>query len=127
MHHEYLIKLDNVHCDVLENSYDYIHITGDAYIKYAFYGYYNRGSVNIDGTAYVPYVLNENHNSPLAPEGAVLISLCYTDNKDGIKYDYTREVLSQVLIPAVFNDEGNVDVEKFIDIIKSGQSPFDKK
>ena len=30
----------------------------------------------------------------------------------------------QVIIPAAFNDEGNVDVEKFIDILKSGQSPF---
>jgi hypothetical protein len=123
-YHLLLLVLGNLHCDVLENSYDYIHITGDAYIKYVFYGYYNHGSINIDGTASVPYVLNENHNSPITPEGAILISLCYTDNKDTIDYDYTREVLPQVIIPAAFNDEGNVEVEKFIDIVKSGQSPF---
>lgn len=123
-HHLPLIVLGNVHCDVLENSHDYIHITGNAYIKYVFYGYYNHGSINVDKTAYAPYVLNDNYSSPFTPEGAVFISLAYSDKRDVIKYDYTREVLSEVIIPAAFNDEGNVVVEKFIGIVKSDQSPF---
>jgi hypothetical protein len=124
-YHLLLLVLGNVHCEVLENSDDEIHITGDAHIKYVFYGYYNKGTVDIKGTTYVPYVLNENHrNCSITPEGAILINLCYSDHRDIIDYDYTREVLAQVIIPAAFNDEGNVEVEKFIDIVKSGQSPF---
>ncbi|AEV99094.1 hypothetical protein A4D02_11070 [Niastella koreensis] len=129
-HHLPLIVLGNAHCDVLENRHDYIHITGNAYIKYVFRGgYYNHGSVNVDGNAYVPYVLNDNYSSPFAPEpfvpeGAVFISLAYRDNRDTIKYDYTREDLAEVIIPAAFNGEGNVDEKKFIEIVKSGQSPF---
>lgn len=123
-HQLLLLVMGNLHCDVLENSYDYIHITGNAYIKYVFYGYYNRGYIEVDGTAFAPYVLTNTYSSPFNAEGAVCISLAYADKRDVIKYDYTREVLAEVIIPEAFNDEGNVDEEKFIEIVKSNHSPF---
>jgi hypothetical protein len=123
-HQLLLLVMGNVYCDVLENSYDYIHITGNTFIKYVFYGHDNRGYIEIDGTANVPYVLTNNYNSPFNAEGAVFISLAYADKRDNIKYDYTREVLAEVILPASFDDEGNVDEEKFIEIVKSGNSPF---
>lgn len=36
----------------------------------------------------------------------------------------TGMLLAEVILPASFDDEGNVDEEKFIEIVKSGNSPF---
>ncbi|PSL29147.1 hypothetical protein [Chitinophaga ginsengisoli] len=123
-HQLFLLVMGNVHCDVLVNSYDYIHITGNAHIKYVFYGYYNHGYIEVDGTVTVPYVLTNAYSVPIKAEGAVLVSLAYADKSDVINYDYTREVLADVIIPAAFDGEGNVDEEKFIEIVKSGKSPL---
>lgn len=122
-YHPLLLVLGNVHCDVLKSGDETIHITGDAHIKYVFWGYYNDGTINIDGTTYVPYVLNSDHSSNITPEGAILINL-FSDHNDFFEYDYTQEVLPQVIVPAAFNDKNDFDVWKFIDIVKSGQSPF---
>lgn len=124
-YHPVLLVLGNVHCDVLKSGDDTIHITGDAHIKYAFYGCYNDGTINIDGTTYVPYVLNSDHSSNIKPEGAILINT-YGDRNDFFEYDYTREVLSQTFIRAAFDDKEEFDEYRFIDIVKSGQSPFNE-
>jgi hypothetical protein len=120
----FLLVKGNLQCDVLENSYDYIHVTGDVHIRHVFYGHYNRGYFEADGKVFVPYVLTNNYYSPLHTEGSVFISLDYRDKRDVIQHDYTREVLTDVLIPEVFNGEGNIEAEKFIAIVQSGQSPF---
>jgi Leucine-rich repeat (LRR) protein len=122
-YHPLLLVLGNVQCDVLKSGDDTIHITGDAHIKYVFYGYYNDGMINIDGTTYVPYVLNSDHCSSIKPSGAVLINL-YSDHNDFFEYDYTREVLEEIVVPDALDKNGDVDVWKFIDIVKAGQSPF---
>jgi Leucine-rich repeat (LRR) protein len=124
-YHPVLLVLGNVHCDVLKSGDDTIHITGDAHIKYAFYGYYNDGTINIDGITYVPYVLNSDHSSNIKPEGAILINT-YGDSNDFFEYDYTREALPQAFIREVFDDKDEFDVYKFIDLVKSGQSPFNE-
>lgn len=121
-YHPHLLVLGNVHCEVLKSGDDTIHITGDAHIKYAFYGYYNDGSIDIEGTTYVPYVLNSDHASSVKPSGAVLINL-YSDHNDFFEYDYTSGVLAEVMIPDVFDKE-EVNVWKFIDLVKAGKSPF---
>lgn len=122
-YHPLLLVLGNVHCEILKSGDDTIHITGDAHIKYAFFGHYNDGSIIVEGTTYVPYVLNEDHSSSITPEGATLINL-YSDQNDFFEYDYTRNVLSDIVIPAALDKNEEVDVWKFIDVVKSGQSPF---
>jgi Leucine-rich repeat (LRR) protein len=122
-YHPHLLVLGNVQCDMLQSGDEMIHIAGDAQIKYVFYGYYNDGSITIAGTTYVPYVVNSDHDSNITPEGAILINR-YSDYNDFFEYDYTRGVLPQVCIPAAFDDKGEFDVWKFIDIVRSGQSPF---
>ncbi|HEX6432018.1 MAG TPA: leucine-rich repeat domain-containing protein, partial [Niastella sp.] len=124
-YHPHLLVLGNVQCDVLQSGDEFIHITGDAHIKYAFYGYYNDGSITIAGTTFVPYVLNSDHESNITPEGAILINI-YSDDNDCFEYDYTSEVLSKVCIRAVFKSKNKFDVWRFIDIVRSGQSPFIK-
>lgn len=124
-YHPLLLVLGDVQCGVLKSGDDTIYITGDAHIKYAFFGNYNDGTINIDGTTYVPYVLNSNHASSIEPEGAILINL-YSDLNDFFEYDYTREDLPRVFIPAVFDDRDDFDPWKFFDIIKAGQSPFNE-
>src|ERR1044072_9232645 len=91
-YHPLLIVNGNVHCNVLKSGDDTIHITGDAHIKYAFFGNYNDGSITIGGTTYVPYVLNSDHHSNIKPQGAILINT-YSDHNDFFEYDYTQEVL----------------------------------
>jgi Leucine-rich repeat (LRR) protein len=117
-----LIVTGNVYCNVLKSGDDTIHITGDAHIKYAFFGNYNDGSITIGGTTYVPYVLNSDHDSNIKPQGAILINT-YSDHNDFFEYDYTREVLPQVMVPATFK-KNEFDVWKFIELVKAGQSPF---
>lgn len=120
--HPLLLVLGNVHCDVLKSGDDTIHITGDAHIKYAFFGNYNDGSITIGGITYVPYVLNSDHHSNISPQGAILINT-YSDHNDFFEYDYTQEVLPQVMAPATFKNN-NFDVWKFIELVKLGLSPF---
>ncbi|MBO9202445.1 MULTISPECIES: leucine-rich repeat domain-containing protein [Niastella] len=122
-YHPLILVMGNVYCDVLQSADEMIHITGDAHIKYAFYGYYNDGSITIDGKTYVPYVLNSDHHSSITPVGAILINT-YGDRDDFFEYDYTEEVLKEVLVPACYNAKGNFDAWNFIDILKTDQSPF---
>lgn len=123
-YHPILLVIGNVYCDVLQSADETIHITGDAHIKYAFYGYYNDGSITISGKTYVPYVLNSDHSSAITPEaGAVLINT-YSDHDDFFEYDYTDSTLPDVVVPAAFNAKGDFDAWKFIEIVRSGQSPL---
>jgi len=122
-YHPLLLVLGNVHCDVLKSGDDTIHISGDAHIRYAFFGNYNDGSITIEGTTHVPYVLNSDHDSNIKPEGAILINT-YSDHNDFFDYDYTLEVLPQVMVPATFNKHDEFDEWQFIDLVKAGQSPF---
>lgn len=122
-YHPLLVVTGNVHCNVLKSGDDTIHISGDAHIKYAFFGNYNDGSITIGGTTYVPYVLNSDHDSNIKPQGAILINT-YSDHNDFFEYDYTQEVLPKVMVPAAFDENEEFDVWKFIDLVKAGQSPF---
>lgn len=119
----HLLVLGNVHCEVLYSSDDTMFITGDAYVKYAYYGYYNDGTITVEGTTYVPYVLNSDHHSAITPQGAILINV-YSDHNDFFEYDYTQEVLPEVVVPAALNDKDDLDVWKFIEVVKQGLSPF---
>ncbi len=122
-YHPILLVVGNVYCDVLQSADETIHITGDAHIKYAFYGYYNDGSITINGKTYVPYVLNSDHSSAITPVGAVLINT-YGDRDDFFEYDYTHSTLPEVVVTTAFNDKGDFDAWKFIEIVRSGQSPL---
>lgn len=119
----HLLVLGNVQCEVLYSSDDTMFITGDAHVKYAYYGYYNDGTITVEGTTYVPYVLNSDHHSAITPQGAILINV-YSDFNDFFEYDYTQEVLPEVVVPAALNDKDEFDVWKFIEVVKQGQSPF---
>lgn len=119
----WLLVLGDVTCDVLYSGDNTIHITGDAHVKYAYYGYYNDGMITVDGTTYVPYVLNSDHCSNITPEGAVLINL-YSDYNDFFEYDYTSEELEVKLIKAALGKDGMPDGWKFIEVLKTGKSPF---
>lgn len=119
----HLLVLGSVHCDVLYSSDDTMFITGDAHVKYAYYGYYNDGSITVAGTTYVPYVLNSDHHSAITPQGAILINV-YSDQNDFFEYDYASEVLNESVVPEALDDKGEFDAWKFIEVVKQGQSPF---
>lgn len=119
----HLLVLGSVHCDVLYSSDDTMFITGDAHVKYAYYGYYNDGTITVEGTTFVPYVVNSDHHSSINPQGAILINR-YSDHNDFFEYDYTSSVLDESVVPAALDDEGGFDVWKFIEVVKQGLSPF---
>lgn len=119
----WLLVTGNVTCDVLYSGDNTTYITGDANVKYAYYGYYNDGSITVEGTTYVPYILNSDHHSDITPEGAVLINL-YSDDNDFFEYDYTSEELESKLVKAALDKSGMPDGWKFIEVLKAGKSPF---
>lgn len=119
----HLLVLGSVHCEVLYSSDDTMFITGDAHVKYAYYGYYNDGCIMVQGNTYVPYVVNSDHHSDINPRGAILINR-YSDHNDFFEYDYTREVLDESVVPDALDDKGEFDVWKFIEVVKQGLSPF---
>jgi len=121
-YHPCLLVIGNVACDVLISGDDTIFITGDAHIQHAFYGYYNDGSIQIDGTTYVPYVINSDHSSSITPSGAILIN-AYSDRHDFFDYDYLREMLPGVVVPEALND-GEFNASKFIELVRAGKMPF---
>jgi len=118
-----LLVIGNVHCDVLVSGDDTMHITGDAHITHAFYGHYNDGSVSIDGITYVPYLINSDHSSGITPSGAIVIN-AYSDHHDFFDYDYLREALPAVVVPEALNKDNEFDAWRFIELVRSGKSPF---
>ncbi|MBT1686833.1 leucine-rich repeat domain-containing protein [Dawidia soli] len=121
-YHPCLLVIGNVACEVLVSGDDTIFITGDAHITHAFYGYYNDGSIQIDGTTHVPYVINSDHSSGITPSGAILIN-AYSDHHDFFDYDYLSGALPEVVVPEALN-KGTFDAWKFIEWVRAGQSPF---
>jgi Leucine-rich repeat (LRR) protein len=121
----YLLVLGNVTCDVLKSYDEFIHITGDADIIYAFDGNYNHGSIEIGGITRVPYVLNSDHNSDITPEGAILINY-YSDSEDFFEYDYTKKDFERVMVPEVFDEKMYFGPSLFINLLKAGKSPLKK-
>lgn len=121
-YHPCLLVVGDVTCDVLISGDDTIFITGDAHIKYVFYGYYNDGSIQIGGTTYVPYVINSDHSSGIDPSGAILIN-SYSDHHDFFNYDYLSGTLSTVIVPEALH-EGEFDERKFIEVVSAGKNPF---
>jgi Leucine-rich repeat (LRR) protein len=121
-YHPLLLVIGHVTCDVLISGDDTIFITGDAHIKYAFYGHYNDGSIQVGGTTYVPYVINSDHSSGIAPSGAILIN-SYSDHHDFFDYDYLNSILPDVIVPEALND-GEFDERKFIELVRAGKTPF---
>ncbi|SFE42209.1 WGR domain-containing protein, predicted DNA-binding domain in MolR [Chitinophaga sp. CF118] len=119
----HLLVLGNVTCDVLMSYDECIHITGDANIKYAFDGNYNDGSITIEGTTYVPYVLNSDHSSSITPEGAILINY-FGDYNDFFDYDYTEQDFERIMVPEVFDEKMRFKQHKFIELLKEGKSPL---
>jgi len=118
-----LLVLGNVSCDVLKSADECMCITGDATIKYAYYGYYNDGTITIHGITRVPYVLNSDHASQINPEGAILINV-YSDHDDFFEYDYTTKDLPAVLVAEVLDKGEWIKVWPFINMLKAGKSPF---
>ncbi|SEW34543.1 WGR domain-containing protein, predicted DNA-binding domain in MolR [Chitinophaga sp. YR573] len=119
----HLLVLGNVTCDVLMSYDECIHITGDANIKYAFDGNYNDGSITIEGTTYVPYVLNSDHSSTITPEGAILINY-FGDSNDFFDYDYTEQDFERIMVPEVFDEKMRFKQHKFVELLKEGKSPL---
>lgn len=118
-----LLILGNVTCHVLQSADECMHITGDAKIRYAYYGYYNDGTITIAGKTQTPYVLNSDHDSQIKPEGATLINV-YSDDDDFFEYDYTVKDLPEVMVPEVLDNMGHLKVWSFISLLKAGKSPF---
>ncbi|MCD4664073.1 MAG: hypothetical protein K8R68_02305, partial [Bacteroidales bacterium] len=120
-----LFVTGNVQCDVLKNYDEDMYILGDAHIKYAFDGNYSEGSIKIEGTTYVPYLLNSDHYCKINPEGAVLINY-YGDDNDSFDYDYTLEDFDRIMVPGLLDEDADLDQDKFIEMLKEGKSPLKK-
>lgn len=121
----FLLVLGNVQCDVLLSYDEYIHITGDADITYAFNGNYNDGGIVIEGKTRTPYVLNSDHSSRIDPEGAILINY-FGDFNDFFDYDYTRKDFERVIVSSVLDQNGRIIPHAFIKLLKAGKSPLKK-
>jgi predicted DNA-binding WGR domain protein/Leucine-rich repeat (LRR) protein len=129
-----LLILGDIHCEELDSYDNIIHIAGDAYIDYTFYGNYNHGAIKIAGTTHVPYVINSDHHSDINPcESAILINV-YNDEDVSFAYDYYSSDLGRVFLENLVEiddeEEDEVDYEyslelgAFINWIKAGKSPF---
>lgn len=121
----YLLVLGNVTCNVLRSYNEFIYITGDADIKFVFDGGYNDGSITIEGTTRVPYIINYDHDSNLNPKGAILINY-YGDVDDFFEYDYTVKDFERVMVPAVFDEDDEFNKNNFIALVQAGESPLKK-
>ena len=114
----------NVKCDVLYSGSEFIHITGNADIKYALDGNYNDGAITIEGVTTVPYVLNSDHDTNITPQGAVLINY-FGDGDDFFTYDYTEKDLPDVIVSAAFENK-EFSRHVFIELLKAKKSPLKK-
>lgn len=119
----HLLVIGNVQCDVLQSYDEFIHITGNADITWAFDGNYNHGSIVIEGITRAPYVLNYEHHSSIKPEGAILINY-YDDRNKFLTYDYTITDLERIMVPAVLDENKNLLQFDFIELLKTGKSPL---
>ncbi|CAA6799014.1 MAG: Unknown protein [uncultured Aureispira sp.] len=120
-----LFVTGDVTCEALRSYDECIYIKGDATIKYAFDGNYNDGSIVIEGTTKVPYVLNSDHCSSISPEGAILINY-YGDDDDFFDYDYTTQDFERVMVSKVLDEDDELDTEAFINLLRAGKSPLRK-
>lgn len=114
----------NIKCDVLYSGSEFIHITGNADIKYALDGNYNDGAITIEGVTSVPYVLNSDHDTNITPKGAVLINY-FGDGNDFFTYDYTEKDFEEVMVAGAFKNN-EFDRHAFIDLLKAKKSPLKK-
>lgn len=114
----------NVKCDVLYSGSEFIHITGNADIKFALDGNYNDGAITIEGITSVPYVLNSDHDTNITPKGAVLINY-FGDSDDFFTYDYTENDFEKVMAAGTFKNK-EFDRHAFIDMLKAKKSPLKK-
>ncbi|MBU1221519.1 leucine-rich repeat domain-containing protein [Myxococcota bacterium] len=122
----FLFVNGNITCDFLLSYDECICITGDADIKYAFYGEYNDGMIEICGKTRVPWLLNSDHYSQINHEGAITIN-CYSDYYDHFDYDFSRKDFIRAFRDEVldFSDtDARIDVDKFLAILKSGETPL---
>jgi predicted DNA-binding WGR domain protein/Leucine-rich repeat (LRR) protein len=118
-----LLVLGDLHCEVLCSNDNCINVTGDAFVKYAYDGNYNHGSITIDGTTHVPYLLNSDHDSGLNPGPKTILINYYGDYDDFFIYDYYAEDLPNILTKGIM-DGDDFDAENFIARVKTGKSPF---
>lgn len=121
-----VLVIGDVHCDVLHSFDNVIHVTGDAHIKFAFNGNYNHGSITIEGTTHVPYILNSDHDSRLNPTADSIKINYYSNWDDFFQYDYYAEDLNQIASKSVLSDADEFDYDRFIEVLKSGKSPLKK-
>ncbi|TWV93632.1 hypothetical protein [Chitinophaga pinensis] len=114
----------NVKCDVLYSGSEFIHITGNADIKYALDGNYNDGAITIEGITSVPYVLNSDHDTNITPKGAILINY-FGDSNDFFTYDFTEKDFPDVMVAAAFENEA-FSRHAFIKLLQAKKSPLKK-
>ncbi len=126
-----LLVLGDLYCECLYSFDNFMHIAGNAYIKYAYYGSYNHGAIKIVGTTNAPYIINDDHHSDLNPsENALLINSSGRQD-DFFEYHYYRDDLPMVLLQSVSNfkigtdkEDYDFDCTLFMDTVKKGISPF---
>jgi predicted DNA-binding WGR domain protein len=124
------LVLKDLYCDVLYSFDNIIQVKGDAHIKYFYYGSYNHGVMAVEGTTYVPYLINSDHHSDLQPSKETILINKYHDEDDFFIYDYYPEDFGRIFIEEVvyFYDEAfELDLDLFLNTLKAGQSPFKKE
>ncbi len=127
--------LGDLHCDVLHSVDEFVQITGNAHIKYAFNGNYNHGAIKIDGVTDAPFILISDHHSDINPSDNAIKINYFGNNDDHMDFDYYSEDLPHVLLPEIFElseeDLAEEDLEDldfyyglFISVLKAGKTPF---
>jgi len=117
----------DVRCDVLSSYDELITITGDAYVTYAIDGNYNHGVLQIEGTAFTPYILNSDHHMEVTPSETTITINYYGDYDNFFEYDYSPKDFDRVMVKQVINldgDEYRLDQGRFIELLKKGKSPL---
>lgn len=121
------LVLKDLYCDVLYSFDNMIQVKGDAHIKYFYYGSYNHGVMAVEGTTYVPYLINSDHHSDLQPSKETILINKYHNEDDFFIYDYYPEDFGRIFIEEIvyFHDEAfELDLDLFLNTLKAGKSPF---
>ncbi len=109
-------------------------IGGDARIAHLVFGYYNDGTLRIDGTTYAPFVINSDHCTTLNPAPSTVLINAYSQHNDFFEYDYYSEDLERIFAKGLYNvEEERLEIDKLLErsrqkkaILKKGVLPARK-
>lgn len=121
----------NIKCKSIYSNDGYITIGKNGDITYGIYGYYNDGSIEINGKTQTPFILSNDHSIfAICENDTVYIehfcdergNLSFSNYKDKSYFDIDDP--GKLFINEIWDSEGNFDRDKFYDLITDRINPF---